>query len=131
MANRTATFATTISYVDESGADKTKSASVDVTYQSLMRGELDVPAGTTSTTVFTVPMGSLAAVSGLWLKNGTLQDMTLTVNATAMIDIPAGGQVSVMGADLSGDPITAVTLTATTTETLAAKIQFLAFGDPT
>ncbi len=131
MANQTATFSTRIDFVDEDDVDQYKVDSVAVLYTAFNRGKLDVPAGTVSTTVFTVPVGSLLKVTGVWIKNATLQDMTLKINGSAALQkVAAGGTIFLADPAASATPITAITLTATATETLAASIKYAVFGDP-
>ncbi len=117
MSNKTATFSIGIDYVDEDGADQTKTDSVACLYNAVNRGILDVPAGTT--------------VTGVRIRNRTLQDLTLKINGSAALQkVAAGGAIFMADPTFSAAPITAITLTATTTETLSASIGYVLFGDP-
>ncbi len=132
MANKTATFSMTIRYTDEDEVAQLKTDEVACLFTACNRGIVDVPAGTVSTTVFTIPVGSLAKVTGLRISNLTLQGMTLKINGSAALQrIAAGGTVFLADPSWSATPITAVTLTATATETLAASIAYACFGDST
>ncbi len=128
----TATFSMLIRYLDEDAVNQVKVDEVACTYTACNRGIVDIPAGTVSTTVFTIPVGSLAKVTGLRITNRSLQRLTLKINGSnALQGIAAGGTVFLADPSWSATPITAVTLTATATEVAAATIAYASFGDNT
>ncbi len=129
MANKTATFQVSYNYDDEDEEDQTKTVSVSVLYTSSSRGELDVPDAVAGSTVYTIPFGSIAGATGVWIKNSTGQDLTLTANTIALQKIKTGGSVVIADPSLSAAPLTAITLTTTGTQSGAGTIRYLLLGD--
>ncbi len=130
MSNKTATFTLGYSYSDEDDATLVKSTTVTVPYTSSIRGEIDVPDLESSSTAHAIPFGSIAGANGVWIKNSTGQDLTLTVNAVALHKVAAGGSIVIADHTLSSAPITAITLTTTATQSGAGSIRYLLLGDP-
>ncbi len=131
MSNKTATFRTTIAYTDEDGRDQDKVNSVNVLYSSSARGELDVADEAAADTVFTVPVGSIEAVTGVWIRNDTGQDLELSINESAALQsLKTGGIIFLSDADASATPIASITLTLTAEQDGAGKIKYAVFGDP-
>lgn len=130
MANKTATVTSRIEYVDEDDADQLKLSTATITYGSSIRGELDVPDQTASSEVYDIPLGSIEAITCVWVKNKTGQDMTLTVNGQALHDLADQGEVLLSEETVSGSPIVSVSLTTTGTQDGAGKIPYLVLGDP-
>ncbi len=131
MANKTATFQVSYTYDDEDDEDLTKTVSTSVLYTSSARGELDVPNATAGSTAYAIPFGSIAGATGVWLKNSTGQDLTLTVNAVALQLVKTGGSICIADPAQSAAPITAITLTTTAQQSGAGTIRYLLLGDAT
>lgn len=114
MSNKTASFKVSLSYPD-AGGNTVKAADESIAAPfaagALLRGGVDVPDAATSATEYAIPFGSIAAATGLIIKNDTGQDVHVKLN---------GQPSSVSGTLVAGTKTLA--LAAVTGERLAAEL---------
>lgn len=134
MANKTASFKTTIGFVDGDGVTRSVRKTVTVPYTSMVEGELDVPDTTAGSTDFAIPFGSIddAFVTGLLIENKTGQALGVKLNGGAAdITIADGAVCSLSAPAADGEtPIESVALTTTATQSGLGTIAYKVFGDP-
>lgn len=134
MANKTASFKTTIGFVDGDGVTRAVRKSVSVVYTSMVEGEIDVPDTTVSTTEYAIPFGSINAsfVTGLLIENKTGQSLGLKINGGAADVTIADGAVLALGAPAADaeTPLESLSLVTTATQSGLGTIAYKLFGDP-
>lgn len=136
MSNKTATLKLSVAYTDPEGNSATLGPmSVVCPYQAQSHGAIDVPDTEASSTVHTVPFGSIGtAASCVVVENKTGQELAVKINgaATASHRIAAGAAMAFGEAVAPGTtPITSLSLTTTAIQAGAGTIAYHIFGDPT
>lgn len=132
MANKTLTKKSIYTYTDADGASQNKTTTVSVPYTSMVEGELDVPDQTAGSTAFTIPVGTIAKITGLYIKNNTTQELSLKINGSAALNnVPAGGTVEQASPDdAAASALASASLTTTATVDGAGTIAYKVYGDP-
>ena len=132
MANKTATLTfdqtATIGGTSETAPRKT----VSVPYQSVVRGDLDVPVGATAGVSTAIPFGTIAVASGARVHNDTSNDIVLKAGGATVCAVPPGGVFFLAGPTaVSATGLTAMTFELTTTQAAVESVGYWIFGDPT
>jgi len=126
MANSTASVKVNIT-----AGSRSVAVTIAPTYNGLADGVIDVPDTTVSTTAYSIPFGSIASATAVWVQNKTGQPMSLKLNGSAALNnLPDGAGLLIAAAALATGPLTAVSLTTTATQSGAGTIEFLVLGDP-
>jgi hypothetical protein len=95
-------------------------------------GVLDVPAGTSPSTVFPIPFGSVSSAKLLVIKNTSNDEIGVQLNSSAsdIYRISAGGFMAIgMSSDPTADAVTDATVTWINAAVSLQTIQFWVFGD--
>lgn len=137
MANSTLSASLGFSYTDGDGEARSAAVIVSAPYQALVEGTIDVPDALGTPTVLTVPFGTVAKASGVWVKNNTAngvnpgQALTLKINGGAtIIDVPPGGEVFYAAPSLpAANAFASLTLTTNAIQAGAGSVAFRVVGD--
>ncbi len=129
MANKTASFAITLTYKDESDGNQRRLNTIEADFTSFVTGALDVPDETVEATVFTVPFGSVELATAVWVKNSSTQALLLKLNGEGDKNLGVGEEFVIVDPSGSSTP-TAITLTTTVAVEGDGTIEYRVFGDP-
>lgn len=133
MANKTATLTldqtATIGGASVSAPRKT----VSVPYQSVVNGDIDIPAGATATVSYAIPFGTIAKATAARVHNDTSNDIVLKAGGATVAALAPGGAFMISGPTAVGETggLTAMTVELTTTQAAVETVGYWVFGDPT
>jgi hypothetical protein len=131
MANGNVQFTGTFTYGAPGSTAVSETVAKSVAFNDSAVGVLDVAQGTTSATVFTIPVGSISTILALYVENLTGQDMLIKFNSTTVtMYVPTGSALFYFAPVAPGtDPWTALSLTTTTSQVADGKINYRVFGN--
>ena len=134
MPNSLASFKVTLTYPSGGGSVSIPAQSLDVPFQGESVNTIDVPALEAMTTSHAVSFGSVAAATGVLVKNDTGQDLDVKINGAAAVShsIPDGGVMFIGGLTEPTTPISSMALITTEAQgATAGQIYTWVFGDMT
>ena len=132
MANKTASLTldqtATVGGTSETAPRKT----VAVPYQSVVRGDLDIPVGATAGSSIAIPFGTIAKASGFRVHNDTSADIVIKAGGSTVCAVAPGGIIAMAGPTGVGaiGGLTAMTFELTTTQAAVETVGYWIFGDP-
>jgi len=139
VANSTATIAVDMSYTGPGGSVvSAPRKTIQVPYQGLSEGRIDVPAAEADATEHVIPFGSVGTVATcVRVDNNTDARVAIKINGAAATShaLPPGGSqiiaAPVADEGTTPNPLTAITAILDEAATLGGTIDYWVFGDPT
>lgn len=139
MANKYATLVMDMAYVGPGGSSVTAPRkTISVPYQGQNLGQIDVPAGATESTSYTIPFGSVAGSATLVrIDNNTDARVAIKINGASDAShglTPGASQVIAMPAEDEGTtpgPLLSMAAVLEAAATVGGTIDYWVFGDPT
>lgn len=127
-----AVTATQLTYVGPGDTSIVETSTNTAPYTASNVGIIDIPAATSSATVFAIPVGSIAKIKAFKLKNTNTLDMGIRFNSAGAdeFQLAPGCEISMSQPVASAaNDLTSISVVTTASQVSGGTFEFHVFGD--